>query len=453
MAIPADGIRSNCSNPANPASIQLTIPFLRFRHERFLYDITGHPRETARARNLPMMRTLTGSPQLRKDDAIRRTFAYYLLFICLGLDAAILGPTLPALAGQTGTRLGQMGMLFFAGSIGYVLGTTVGGRIFDRVRGHPVLGAAQLVVAGMTLLIPFLPWLWILLLVLICKGFAGGLINTGANTLLVWTHKDKVGPFMNGLHFFFGLGAFLAPFLVAQVAGTEGGYRWAFWIMAAAGALVGLRMLALSGSPQPVRSQAAQPGEGTVVRMNYPLVAAAAIFLFFYVGAELSFGGWIYTYTLTLHLAGAVGAAYLTSGFWLSFTVGRLISIPFATRFTPLQIIPAAILGCLLALSLPVVFPGSLTALWITTIALGFCMAPVWPTGFTLAGRSLRMTASASSLILLGDSFGGMVLPWLVGLVIDQTGPAAMVYLVLVSLAGTALAFIAMLRLRPATRV
>ncbi len=57
------------------------------------------------------------------------------------------------------------------------------------------------------------------------------------------------------------------------------------------------------------------------------------LFLFFYVGAEITFGGWVYTYAVTLKLASAAGAAYLTSAFWLAFTVGRLISIPAATRF------------------------------------------------------------------------------------------------------------------------
>ncbi len=387
-----------------------------------------------------------------KQDSIRRTVGYYLLFICLGLDTAILGPTLPALAGQTGTRLGLMGILFFAGSLGYVAGTTVGGRIFDRVRGHPVLGAAQLLIAGMIFLVPLVPWLWLLLLVLICKAFAAGLINTGANTLLVWTHKEKVGPFMNGLHFCFGLGAFLSPFLVAQVVGMEGGYRWAFWVIAAAAALAGLLMLAVSGSPPPDHARAEQKADGAGNRLPYPLIAAAALFLFFYVGAEISYSGWIYTYALTLNLANAAAAAYLTSGFWLSFTVGRLLSIPLATRFAPIQVIPAALLGCVIALAVPAALPGSIAALWAATIALGFCMAPIWPTGFTLAGRSLRMTARASSLILLGDCFGGMILPWLVGLVIDQTGAAAMVYLVLISLVGTALAFILMLILRPSAR-
>jgi MFS family permease len=57
----------------------------------------------------------------RKNDAARWTLGYYLLFLCLGLDTVVLGPTLPALAEQTHTPLGRMGWLFLAGAIGYTL--------------------------------------------------------------------------------------------------------------------------------------------------------------------------------------------------------------------------------------------------------------------------------------------------------------------------------------------
>ena len=76
-----------------------------------------------------------------RNDAIRRTFGYYFLFICLGLDSAIIGPTLPALADQTRSRLGDMGLLFLVGAIGYTLGTLIGGRVFDRVRGTRCWGS------------------------------------------------------------------------------------------------------------------------------------------------------------------------------------------------------------------------------------------------------------------------------------------------------------------------
>ena len=394
-----------------------------------------------------MLRKLTASA---RTDAIRHTIGYYLLFICLGLDTAVTGPTLPALAAQTQTRLGQMGLLFLAGSIGYTLGTMIGGRVFDRVRGHPVLGAAQLVAAALIALVPLAPWFWLLLAIAACKGFAEGFVNTGANTLLVWTHGEKVGPFMNTLHFFFGLGAFLAPFLVAQVMGSVGGYRWAYWTLSAVAALVGLRMLTMTGSPRPFHARDGEPVREAPKRIPYALVISAGLFLFFYVGAEISFSGWVYTYATTLNLTSASGAAYLTSAFWLSFTVGRLLSIPAATRFKPQQVIPAAVVGCLVFLGLGIAFPGSGVMLWVVAIGLGFCMAPVWPTGFTLAGQSLNLTGRVSGLVLLGDSFGGMVLPWLIGRVIDLTGPQAMTFLIFASLVLNLLAFGGMLRLRKA---
>lgn len=384
-----------------------------------------------------------------KNESIRHTFGYYFLFICLGLDMAIGGPTLPALATQTGSRLGQMGLLFLASSIGYTLGTFVSGRIFDRVRGHPVMGIAQLFVAALLVLIPLTPWLWGLLLILVCKGFAEGFINTGANILMVWTHGEKVGPFMNGLHFFFGLGAFLSPLLVAQVVGMAGGYRLGYWIVAAIATLAGLRMLTMSGNPRPTSAQ-----DGDTVRtvrgpVPVALIISAMLFLFFYVGAEITFGGWIYTYAVTLKLASIAGAAYLNSMFWLAFTIGRLISIPAATRFKPKQVILAALLSSLVMLILGMLFSSSSTVLWMMAIGLGFCMAPIWPTGFTLAGQSIDLTGRLTSIILLGDSFGGMVLPSAVGQVIESAGPHTMLYLIFGSLVLNLLAFFGMLRLRP----
>ena len=388
-----------------------------------------------------------------KNEAIRRTFGYYFLFICLGLDSAILGPTLPALASQTASRLGQMGLIFLVGAIGYTLGTMIGGRVFDRLPGHPVLGIAQLCAAALIFFIPLASSLWLLLAILVCKGFAEGFVNTGANALLVWTHGEKVAPFMNGLHFFFGLGAFLSPFLVAQVVGVAGGYRWAYWILAAFAALVGLRMLIMSGSPHPSQAHSQDASRNSYGPVSYALVISAMLFLFFYVGAEITFSGWVYTYAVTLKLASAAGAAYLTSAFWAAFTVGRLISIPAATRFTPKQVILTALFSCLAILALGIVFSGSSISLWLMAIGLGFCMAPIWPTGFTLAGQSMTLTGRLTGVILLGDSSGGMVLPSAVGKFIEGSGPRAMIYLVFSSLVLNLLAFSAMLRLRPSKKL
>jgi FHS family Na+ dependent glucose MFS transporter 1 len=390
----------------------------------------------------------------KSDSRLRRqTNGYYALFIYLGLALAVLGPTLPFLAAQIGQPVGRMGYMFLASSVGFTAGTALAARVFDRIPGHLLLALSQFISAAMLALVPLAPALWLLLAIAAVKGLADGMINTGGNTLLVWTHGDTVGPYMNALHFYFGLGAFVAPFLVAQFVNVPGGYRWAYWILAAGGVLVGARLFTLRGGPAPHRqgSQGSADAKDTTPgrsRLTHPIVISAALFLFFYVGAEIAFGGWIYTYATELGLASIQGAAYLTSAFWLSFTVGRLLAIPVSSRVRPAVIVLSALGGCLAALAAVIAFPGSSGVLWVVAVALGFWLAPIYATGFTLAGQSVVLTAQVSGVILMGDSVGGMVLPWLVGPVIERASPRALVYLVFGSLVFCALAFIGLIRSR-----
>ena len=384
---------------------------------------------------------------------IQNTIGYYLLFISLGFGLGITGPAIPSLAKQTTSTIGQIGMLLLFTAIGYSAGTLIGGRLFDRVRaGHPMLGACQLISAALLASIPLAGNLPVLLLIVFLSGLPNGTINTGANTLLMWTHGEKSGPFINGLHFSFGLGAFLAPTLYAQMLKLGGTYRHAYWLLAGVAALIALFMLRQPHSPEHPHRQGAEAFSNRKDIAQYlPQIIIAMLFLFFYVGAEITYGNWIYTYTITLHLADATRAAYLTSSFWLAFTIGRLISIPAAARFKPEQILGLALTACALITGLVIVNPESSTLLWVCTIGLGFFMAPVWPTGYNLAGQSVKLTATISSIILLGDSFGGMLLPSLTGQMVEHFGAPMMTWLVFGSLIGNILMLLAMLRLRAST--
>jgi FHS family Na+ dependent glucose MFS transporter 1 len=308
-----------------------------------------------------------------------------------------------------------------------------------------VLGVAQLISATLLALIPLANSLPLLLLIFFINGLPGGIINTGANTLLMWTHGKKAGPYVNGLHFAFGLGAFLAPTVFAQVLNLGGTYQHAYWALAGLALPVSLFLQLLPGSPQLTDQNEESELPPANLRQIMPVVLIAMLFLFFYVGSEITYGNWIYTYALTLNLADATRAAYLTSSFWLSFTIGRAISIPVAARFKPAQILAVAFIGGLGALALAISAPNSLTVLWIATVMIGFFMAPVWATGYNLVGQSIKMTATVSSLIILGDSFGAVVLPWVTGQTIERFGAHTMPWLVISSFAINGLIFVIML--------
>lgn len=383
---------------------------------------------------------------MTKNEQLRNTVGYYLLFISLGFGLGIIGPALPSLAEQTGSTLGAIGSIFLVSALGGMLGTAVSGRILDHTpRGHLILGFAQLTSAVLLIVTPLAGTLPLLLLIFFISGLPAGMVNSGTNILLMWTHGKKAGPYINGLHFAFGLGAFLAPTIFALVLKIGGTYQNAYWALAALALPIGLFVLFLPGSPEhPDKHEESNPTPTSLHRV-WPIILIGTLFLFFYVGSELTFGNWIYTYALTLDLADATRAAYLTSGFWLAFTIGRAISIPTAAIFKPAHILTVAFVGGLAALALIILVPQSVTVLWAATLAVGFFMAPIWATGYNLVGQSLKLTATISSIVILGDSLGAVVLPWVTGRAIEQWGAQTMPKLVFISLAINAFIFVIML--------
>ncbi len=385
-----------------------------------------------------------GSAEERASNAAksryRQTAGYFAAFVAVGLSTAALGPTLPGLAQHTGTPLGQAGLLFTTHALGYLLGSFQGGRLYDRVAGQPLMAAMLLSMAAMLVLAPLIPALWLLAIVVLVLGAAEGAVDVGGNTLLVWVHGSKVGPFMNGLHLFFGVGSFLSPVIVAQAIALGGGITWAYWALALL-MLPAAAWLARLPSPRPVAAakaegQDADPAARSKARNHQRvLVILIALLLLLYVGAEAGFGGWIYSYAVALGLAGETAAAYLTSGFWGALTVGRLLGIPIAARFRPRTILLADLLGCAASVAILLLWPHSLAATWAGTLGLGLAMASIFPTAISLAGQEMALTGQITGWFLVGSSVGAMTLPWIMGQLFESTGPQSVMAAVLLDLA------------------
>jgi FHS family Na+ dependent glucose MFS transporter 1 len=369
---------------------------------------------------------------------------YYGAIAGIGLMAAVLGPTLPGLAEQTGSSLSQISALFVAKSVGYLSGSVVAGRLYDRAPGHPILALAVVVSAVSLAAVPLAPWLWLLVAVSAVLGAAEAAIDVGGNTLVVWTYGDRVGPYMNGLHFAFGLGAFLAPLIVAQAMAWSGGIAWAYWALAIL-VLPPVLWLARRRSPA-IRggTGAAQAGP-----IRYGIIALVVICFFFYVGSEVGFGAWVYTYATRLGLADEASAAYLTAAFWGALTAGRLLSIPLALRFRPRAILAVDLAGCLLSVGLVLVWPASSLALWAGAIGAGLFMASIFPTLMSFASRRIPMTGQIASLFFIGSSLGGTALPWLIGQLFEPAGPGSAMQIIFAGVALDAVAFTALLVFAP----
>jgi FHS family Na+ dependent glucose MFS transporter 1 len=358
------------------------------------------------------------------------TAAYYLSFIILGLLTAAEGPALPGLAENTASTLDQISLIFIFGSLGYLLGSLFSGQAYDRLPGHRLMAFTLLLIGVCSALVPFMHKLSALLLVLFLLGMAKSALDVGCNTLLLWVHAEKVGPFMNGLHFFFGLGAFVAPLILARVLLVTGEIWWIFWLFAlfSLPSAIWLWML-----PEPP-TQASVDENGNAPFPILPVALLALAFLL-YVGAEVGFGNWVYTYAVTLGLGTTITSAYLTSAFWGTFTLGRLFGVWVSTRARAATILFVDLLGCLGSLGAILLWHDSPLALWIGSIGLGLCMASIFPTILMLAGERMRVTGAMTGWFLAGASLGGMSLPWGIGQAFVRFGAGAMPLLVMATVA------------------
>lgn len=370
------------------------------------------------------------------NKKLKVTGGYYAAFIALGLAVSALGPTLPGLAEQTSVSLKAISILFTARGFGFLVGALLAGRLYDRVTGHRLMALALVMMGLMMASVPFIPVLWLLVAIMFLLGLFEPGVDVGGNTLIVWLHQHKVAPFMNGLHFFFGIGAFVSPIIVAWAIRVSGEVQWAFWAL---GFLIFLPALFIIRQPSPTAPvvEATDPREQT----NWLLVSLIAIFFFLYAGSEVAYGGWIFTYTTALGLSSEASAAILTSVFWGSLTAGRLLSIPLATRFRNRTIIFADLIGCLASVGLILVWRESATAVWLGTIGLGLSMASVFPTTLSLAERHLHVSGKTTSYFFVGASLGGMSIPWFIGQQFEAVGPLATMIIIFICLVASLAVF------------
>ncbi|XP_077978945.1 uncharacterized protein LOC144434368 [Glandiceps talaboti] len=136
-------------------------------------------------------------------------------FLGMGLCTSILGTTLLDLGSGKEASLQTMSYAVTSRSVGILIGAITAGFCFDRFDQHMLLALSLF---GLSSFGALVPWCTNIVMLFIAIGFWGlalGFFNTGGNIVCVNIWGRKTGPFVQALHFSFGLGAFIAP-LIAE---------------------------------------------------------------------------------------------------------------------------------------------------------------------------------------------------------------------------------------------
>jgi fucose permease len=332
--------------------------------------------------------------------------------LAFGIVLTTLGAVLPSVIERFGIDTAAAGALFLLMTFGILLGSLVFGPIVDR-NGYKgmLLLATALIVVGLEgiAFAPSLGWLRVAVCLI---GFGGGIINGGTSALVADVGADGRTARLSLLGVFFGLGAVGVPFVLGSLLGL---FSYAA-IIAAVGAFVLVPLLVTAATPFPAPKQAQGfPLGAAAGLLRDPVLLLMGCMLFLESGMEITVGGWTTTFfEQELGIADRRALVYL-SLYWLGMMLGRLALGSVLRRLPPTRVL----LGCIAtgfagALVLIVTREPSIAALGVFLLGVGF--AATFPVVLGFVGdRWAELSGTAFSIVMVMALTGGMILPWLTG--------------------------------------
>ena len=294
--------------------------------------------------------------------------------------ALLVSGILPGMIGERATTLTM--------AIGYFLG-----YLISALTGNPVFLLIGFLIAG------------------IAKG-----CTASKCTILVGNNTDDRPKAMSLMNAWYALGALLCPFLIASLQGIHASMPMycisltglGLWLVFCFSGLPG-RAVSPSGAPR---------------RTDYSFLRNGgfwllAMLMFCENAAEYTVNGWLVTYYKNEQILTGTLAAYTVTVQW-AFTLAARLLLAFLMKdrnpFKALAVMGVGMTvmyGVLLKVSAP------LPAL-IALALFSFSVAGTYPMGVASVGE---MLSSASVGILLAFAgVGGILFPWLVGIVADYAG-------------------------------
>ncbi|XP_048209877.1 LOW QUALITY PROTEIN: sodium-dependent glucose transporter 1C-like [Perognathus longimembris pacificus] len=313
------------------------------------------------------------------------------------------------------------------------------------------LGLSMLASTVGLYLTPFCKQAVLLIVMMSVFGLSFGALDTGGNVLILALWGDKSPPYMQALHFSFALGAFLAPLLAKLALGptvsadnhTEPNFLppalnrsseaasvsllgaphdmnllWAYASIGTYILIVSLFFFVLffMKSSRQRKSTAASAQESRRAKYHKALLCLLFIFFFFYVGAEITFGSYIFSFATTHVGMDEREAAGLNSIFWGTFAACRGLAIFFAACLRPATMIVLSNLGSLTSCLFLVLFDKSPLCLWIATSVYGASMATTFPSGVSWIEQYSTISGKSAAFFVIGGTLGEMAIPAVIGI-------------------------------------
>jgi len=340
-------------------------------------------------------------------------------FILIGVITTLLGPILPSFSRHWSLTDAQAGFFFASQYFGSFLGVLLTSPLLPR------FGSAKVTSAGfLSFMLGFAflgvgPWMLAAFLVGV-YGLGYGLSNPAINLRATQLPSSNTAAAVTFLNFSWSVGAVSCPFLVGFFLPTIG-------IRGLSLGLAGFSfLLCILHFLRPSERSAAAPVRVThsleewLNHLRHPSAIALFLLYFFYVGTEVAFGGWSAMQEKRIALPGS--ALSLAPSFFYGFLLLSRGVAPLALRRISQLVISVGGLLCATLGGAIILGAGTPPILYLGAALAGFGLAPQYPMLVTWLAAIFGEDANWLGALFFGAAgLGGAFVPWLVGIVADQT--------------------------------
>lgn len=358
----------------------------------------------------------------------------YLIFISLGLPDSLLGSGWPKMQTVFGVPSSYAGYVSMTISFMTIISALLSPRMIRRFHTKwIVIVSIFLTVLGL-LGFSICGQYWMLFLFAVPYGLGAGAIDASVNHYVANHYASSV---MNFLHCFYGVGAVISPYIMAQALKTarwNEGYRWTSYIQ------MGILLVCLLSLPLWKRNERSSDGDaedsaGILEALKVPGVVLTLIAFFAYCSGEATCFLWTPSYFAGTR-AGLSDERIASFGSLIfgGLMLGRLISGFISNRLGDRLLIRLGIgieLAGILLVFLPV--QGVLTAA-VGFVVIGTGMGPVYPAIQHMAPANFgrRYSAAVIGLQMASAYMGSTFMPMVFGHLQQAVGIGIMpVYLLL----------------------
>lgn len=352
----------------------------------------------------------------------------YMAFVSLGLPDGVMGVAWPLMYVEFDVPLSFISIMSIPGTIGAVTSSLIVGKLLKKFKPvHIVITACFL--TGLSLIgYSFAPNIWVMILLNFPFGLGAGGVDA---TLNDFVSRHFTAKHMNWLHASYGIGTTIGPFIMTQVIARlnnwRPGHRTVGFMQIGLGILFILTIAVWSKAKPFLRDNTSAETKETKsdIKLKKPKLTIARLVASFaiYTGMEAIIVTWIASYFNIGKGFSLVTAGHMSTVFFASFVVGRILSGVVVEKLTIKGTIFDGIALTLIGV-IVLIFSGKILAIAVAgVILIGVGCAPIYPCMMQQTPLLVPEEYSSSTIgyQMAGANIAYLTFPYIVGFICERT--------------------------------